>query len=133
MIVGKRVQKLKILSDRKVIGLPFVENIKDAYAKADIMVSPIRIGGGTNFKVLEAMTYGIPVVAFPARVKSLGIKDGKHMFLAETPSEYVQKIEALLKDSVLRTNMSKKARQLVEENYSWEKTGDKLNKIWKTI
>ena len=119
--------------DSRIETISFVEDIKEAYNRADIMVFPVRVGGGTNFKILEAMAYGIPIIADPARIDSFGVKDGREMFLAKTPLEYEQKIDLLLKDFSLREKLSKNARKLVEKGYSWKPIGDNLNAIWKNI
>lgn len=133
LVIGKNADKLEISKDKRIETISYVLDIKEAYSKGDIMVSPVRIGGGTNFKILEAMAYGIPIIAHPARVRSFGVKDGHEMLLAETPLAYEQKIDLLLKDFSLRKRLSKNARKLVEKDYSWEKIGDKLNFIWRSI
>jgi len=133
LIIGKNAEQLNMSKDDRVETIPFIQDIKEAYKRADIMVSPVRIGGGTNFKILEAMAYGIPIVADPARVDSLGVQDGHEILLARTPLEYQQKIDLLLKDLNLRKKLSKNARQLIEKDYSWEKIGHNLNLIWRNL
>lgn len=133
LVIGKNVKKLSMSKDIRVEPISFVENIKEQYNRADIMVSPVRIGGGTNFKILEAMAYGIPIIADPARIDSFGVNDGREVFLAKTALEYKQKIDLLLKDFSLREKLSKNARKLIEKDYSWRLIGDNLNAIWKNI
>ena len=132
LVVGKNAQKLSLAKDKRVKAISFLKDIKDAYNMADIMISPVRIGGGTNFKVLETMAYGIPIIADPSRVKSLKVKDGYEMLLAETALEYKQKIVLLLRDFGLRKQLSKNARKLVERDYSWKTIGERLNFIWRS-
>lgn len=133
LVVGKNAEKLDISRDNRIKAISYIEDIKEAYSKADVMVSPVRIGGGTNFKILEAMAFGIPIIADPARVNSFRVIDGQEMLLAETSLQYEQKIDLLLKDFSLRERLSKSARKLVEDKYSWKGIGKKLNIIWKRV
>lgn len=133
LVIGKNAEELGIAKDKRVEAISYILDIKEACSKADIMISPVRIGGGTNFKILEAMACGIPIIVHPGRVGSFGVRDGREMLLAETPVEFEQKIELLLEDFDLRNRLSKNARKLVEKDYSWKKIGEKLNFIWKNI
>lgn len=133
LIIGKNAEQLRMSKDDMVETISFIHDIKEAYNRADIMVSPVRIGGGTNFKILEAMAYGVPIIADPARINSLGVQDGHEILLARSPLEYQQKIDLLLKDLNLRKKLSKNARQIIEKDYSWEKIGNDLNLIWKNL
>ena len=133
LIIGKDAEQLNMAKDDRVETISFIQDIKEAYKRADIMVSPVRIGGGTNFKILEAMAYGIPIIADPARVDSLGVRDGHEIFLARTPLEYQEKLDLLLKDLNLRKRLSKNARKIIERDYSWEKIGQDLNLIWRNL
>ena len=49
----------------------FYVDIKEAYGNADLLISPVKIGGGTNFKVLEAMASGVPVIALAGRMEAM--------------------------------------------------------------
>ena len=128
-IVGKGSQRLSI-NDPKVRVLEFVEDIKEEYNKADVFVFPLTIGGGTNFKILEAMASGVPIVANPGRLEGLKAEDGKHFLSAIDSSDYKKQILKLKEDKNLRDNLVANARKLVEENYSWDKIGRALLEIW---
>jgi glycosyltransferase involved in cell wall biosynthesis len=130
-IVGKKCTEKFRFDDPRIIKKEFVEDIRDEYNAADILVFPIRIGGGTNFKVLEAMSSGVPVVAVSARLSGLNAVAGKHFLAAENSSEFCQQIELLYKDKGIREEIIKNARKLVETQYAWAGIGDNLLKVWK--
>ena len=111
----------------------FVPKIQDEYAKADVMVAPIRLGGGTNFKVLESMAAGVPVISLPQRLEGLDIKDGKHLVVVIEGSEFKPKLENLLNDLELRKRLARNARELVEHEYSWKIIGNNLNTVWNNL
>lgn len=130
-VVGKNAETLSFVKDAKVSVHDYVVDILATYAHADVLVSPIRTGGGTNFKILEAMAVGLPIVAFPNRIEAMGAKGGTHVLTATTASEFADKIERLIKDTSLRARLTRNARKLVEEKYSWNAIGKEMNKIWR--
>lgn len=130
-VVGKNCNKILNFDDKRIIKKEFVEDIISEYRASDIMVFPIRIGGGTNFKVLEAMSLGIPIVANPARLAGLSAIENTHFLPASTGVEYAEKIDLLYKDVLLREKIAKEARQLIDKNYSWSNIGKNLLKVWR--
>jgi len=133
MVVGKKADSLKLSKDARVECYAFVKDVRDVYRGADIMISPIRIGGGTNFKILEAMAIGIPIIANPIRVESLGLKNNEHILFAKNAQEFIDKIDELLNSHDLRVKLARAAREEVEKKYSWVVIGKKLNNIWQKI
>ena len=131
-IIGKKVNTLGI-KDSRVSLIEFVPDIGTAYSTADIFISPIRIGGGTNFKILEAMAMGLPVIAHSARVKDLGAVSGRELLTAEKAPAFIEQIELLSKDYVLSLSISKSAREFIEKRYAWDIIGKKLNTLWKNL
>lgn len=132
-IIGKEGEKRLNIDDKRVVFKKFVEDIRDEYKDADILVSPIRIGGGTNFKVLEAMALGTPIVAYSERLSEIGAVPGKHFLEAKNADEFIEQIKLLNEDSELRMSISYSARLLIEEKYSWIKIGKKLNSFWRSM
>lgn len=132
-IIGKKVNKISFINDERVTKVEYVENILAEYHKADIFIFPVTIGGGTNFKILEAMAAGLPIIANPDRVKGLGVVDKKHLLFAETENEFISAISTLINENILRLNIIREARRLVEEKYAWEEIGKRLNKAWHEV
>jgi polysaccharide biosynthesis protein PslH len=132
-VIGKNAGRLSFAGDKSVVVHDFVVDILSAYAHADVFVSPIRTGGGTNFKILESMAVGLPIVAFPQRIEEMGAKNGVHLLTAENASAFAEAIEKITGDSSLREKVTKNARKLVEEKYSWESIGKEMNKVWRGL
>lgn len=129
-IVGKNQEKLSFYKkSSRIAHVEYVEDLRDAYYNADVFVFPVRYGGGTNFKVLEAAACGTPIVALPDRVRGLGFVADNHYIAAKTPEEFKGGIEELLKDEKVREKISNNARELVEKEYDWKGVGEKLRKI----
>ncbi len=132
-VIGKKVFDLPFAREDRVEAIEFVKNIQDAYDNADIMVSPVRLGGGTNFKVLEAMAAGVPVIALQDRIVGLDVKDGVNIMVAKDGPDFVRIIDRLAGDHVLRTKISNAARKLVTHEYSWKIIGNNLATIWENL
>lgn len=133
MIVGKDAQKLAIPLHRNITVHEYIEDIRDAYQEADVFVFPTQLGGGTNFKLLEAMACGVPVVGLPDRLTALGVTAGKHFFQAKDPEEFIDTIQQIAKGAVDVNIVTKHARTFVEKNYAWSIIGEKMNKVWKRL
>ena len=113
-IIGKKCNEKFKFNNKRIIQKDFVDDIITEYRKADILVFPIRIGGGTNFKVLEAMSLGIPIVAQPERLSGLRAVEGEHFLGASTGEEYISQIKKLYADNALRRNLANSSRNLID-------------------
>lgn len=130
-IVGKKVHAALGFDDPRIIKKDFVDDLISEYRNADILVFPVRIGGGTNYKVLEAMSLGIPIVAYPDRLKGLNAKKDEHFLEAYYAEDFVKQIKKLMNDDKLREAIAINGRKLVEKNFNWEKISDDLLRVWK--
>ena len=132
-IIGKKAQSLPFAKDGRIEAIEFIPKIQDAYERADLVVAPVRLGGGTNFKVLEAMASGTPVVSLAARLEGLKLENGQHIAVVENAEEFISTINELLGNLSKRVKLSKGARALVEREYSWKIIGNNLANIWKNL
>lgn len=133
IVVGRNSSKQEYLKDPRIETVEFVENIHDVYAMGSVMIAPIRIGGGTNFKILEAMASGIPVVALSERIGALGFTDGKELLIAKNASEFAEMTVRLLEDKKLQRKLAEAAFSAVEKKYSWTGIGAKLYNTWSSL
>lgn len=98
----------------------FVEDLGAALADYDMLVAPLRFGGGTKLKVLDAMANGIPVVTTSVGAEGLSITHGDHAWIAETAPELVEGILRIKQDAELANRLSSKAFALVRDRFSWD-------------
>jgi glycosyltransferase involved in cell wall biosynthesis len=105
-------------ADPRVQTLGFVENLRDAYATASCAVVPLLVGGGTPLKLIEALAYGLPVIATPRAVAGLAVSDGLDCLIAEGPDAFAKAIVRVLRDGA--PGLGQRARQLAAERYSIE-------------
>ncbi|VAV85704.1 Glycosyl transferase, group 1 [hydrothermal vent metagenome] len=127
-IVGKEpsdeVLKLGEINGVNVTGA--VPDIRPFINGAAVYIVPLRVGGGTRLKILEAMATGIPIVSTSVGCEGIGLTDGEDILIADTPEEFARQTLRLLGDGSLRERLAVKARKLVEERFSWKMIGEKL-------
>lgn len=131
VVVGKDARsKLSFVQDKRVEIHNFVEDLGDIYKDARVFVFPIRFGGGTNFKVLEAMAYGLPLVAFPDKISNIEGISSEDFFPVSNFEEMKNTLVSILEGKSDVVNPVLRARKIIEKNYSWEMIGSNLSKIW---
>ena len=111
----------------------YVESVMPFYQKAAVTVVPLRAGGGTRLKILEAMAFGRPVVSTAIGCEGLEVVDGQHLFIADDPESFAEKILRLLGDENLYQHMTADARELVVSKYDWDQISTKLLDVYSEI
>jgi polysaccharide biosynthesis protein PslH len=97
-----------------------VEDVRPYMGQAEVMIVPLRVGGGTRVKIFEGMAAGLPIVSTRIGAEGLPVRDGENIFLADTPDAIVEKISILLNKPDVRAKMGASAAQFVTDHYSWE-------------
>jgi glycosyltransferase involved in cell wall biosynthesis len=92
-------------------------------------VVPLRIGGGTRLKVLQAMALSTPVVSTSKGIEGLDISPERHVLVADSPDAFAAQVLRLLSDQRLADRLTREARQLVRERYAWPEIGNALERV----
>lgn len=103
-----------------------VEDIRPLVAGAWVCVVPIRQGGGTRLKILEAIALGTPVVTTTKGAEGLELTPGSEILIADAPDDFAGRVLRLLHDSALREQLVRNARCLVEQRYDWTEIGERF-------
>lgn len=106
-----------------------VRDIKTNIAHANVCVVPLRIGGGTRLKILEAAALGTPVVATSKGAEGLKLEHERDILIADTPEDFAASTLRLLDDPWLCARLATNARKVVAEHYTWDKIGSQLDAI----
>lgn len=96
---------------------------------AGALVVPLRAGGGTRLKVIEALASGLPIVSTSFGVEGLGLRAGRDYLEAEYPSQFATKIRELLSNPELYKSLSSRGIKTAEENFSIESLARLLFKL----
>ncbi len=121
-----RVAKLQSI---QVTIQGWVEDIRGAYSKGKIFVTPMWSGTGQQNKILEAMAMGIPCITTSLVNNAIGAKPNEEILLAETKEEFASHIMALKNNPQLYLKLQSNAIKFVKEHFSWEQSTLKLSSI----
>lgn len=121
-----KVQALK--SDAVTIS-GWVDDVRTSYCSARIFLAPMLINTGLQNKILEAMALGIPCIASPMANNAIGAKEDKEIVIANSPEEYVAKIQLLLNDANFYQNIAQQGLKFVQDHYSWKAKNIELDDL----
>ena len=111
-------------------GMP---DIRNAYERSTVLVTPIKGPGGTRLKILEAMASALPVVTTTVGAEGLGVKNGREALISDNLEGLIDSAVKVLKDSDTAKKLGDAGRKFVEENYTWKVSANKLDRIYGEI
>ena len=121
-MVGRYDSDAAVHPWRNLPGVQVLGEVADVGAElaaADIAVVPIRFGGGTRIKILEAFAHRIPVVSTTVGCEGLDVVDGEHLLVADDPASFASACIRLSEDADLRARLVAAAAELWTSRYRW--------------
>jgi glycosyltransferase involved in cell wall biosynthesis len=106
--------------DPAIRFLGFLDDIRPEITRADVYIVPLRIGGGTRLKILDALSMSSAIVSTSIGCEGIEVTDGKDILIADDAASFARKIIELCRDGELREKIKKQARQTALEKYSWK-------------
>ena len=132
LIVGRNPTKEILQLARPGIRIEDnVADIRTAFAKAAVLLAPIRNGRGTKYKVLEAMASGIPVVTTKLGIEGIDAKDS--VLVAESARDLAEQTIRVLENQQLSRRLADKAKKIVYSQYNWENISNRLNLVYQQL
>ncbi len=111
----------------------YVEDIRALIARSAVEVVPLRQGGGTRLKILEALALGTPVVSTTKGAEGLDLTPGQDYLIADTPAAFAENTVRLLAHPDERARLSANGRRVVAERYDWRAIGARFVALVETI
>lgn len=108
----------------------FVEDIIPYYHNAKCYVCPIKDGGGTKLKIVDALSIGMAIVADEIACEGIDVTDKDNVLFATSPEEYVNAIEQCFNNDEQRINLQNQSRQLAIDKYSYDNIGKELSNLF---
>ena len=112
------IQRLTHEPEVRLVGA--VPDVAPYYRDADAVVVPVRAGGGTRIKVLEAFSYRRPVVSTSIGIEGIDAHDAEHVLVTDTADAFAEQCVRLMRDAALAERLTENALSLVKRAYSLE-------------
>lgn len=110
-----------------------VPDIRPHFANASVVLVPLRIGGGSRIKILEAMAMGKAVVSTQVGAEGLQVENGIHCLIANSAAEFSRHVGHLLSNPEFAAQLGANGRKLVQQQYDWSGLAAKLEMAWLSI
>jgi glycosyltransferase involved in cell wall biosynthesis len=107
-----------------------VADVRPFLTRAAVVAVPLRVGGGSRVKILEALAMGKAVVSTSVGAEGLAVTDGVHLLVADTPSAFATRTVELLGSPDEQRRLGENGRKLVVERYSWDQMARALEWAW---
>jgi sugar transferase (PEP-CTERM/EpsH1 system associated) len=125
--------RLATLADDPGVRLTgWVADVRPYIARSGVYVIPLRIGGGTRLKVLEAMAMGKAIVSTALGCEGFDLVAGQELTIADTPTSFADAVLGLLRDPERRERMGRAARRFAGSCYDWHMIVPKLERVYET-
>ncbi len=125
------VQRLARLDGVAVTG--YVHDIRPYLARASVAICPVVVAAGTQFKILEAMSAGVPVVAYRAAAESLSMQRSYDLLVAETPFEFAMAVIQILQDRDLSQRLHAEGKRRTRSDFTWTAATGILEDVYREL
>jgi glycosyltransferase involved in cell wall biosynthesis len=133
IIGGSPPASLTALGGPRIEFTGFVPDLRPHLAEAAAVVVPLRIGGGTRLKIVEAMAMGKAIVSTTLGAEGIEAVPGRDILIADEPAAFADAVSRLLKEPGLAAQIGHSARQLSETRYAWSSAARALETFFRQI
>lgn len=122
----------RLRGDPAIVLTGRVEDVRPYIAGAAVYVVPLRIGGGTRLKVLEAMAMSKAIVSTALGCEGFDLVPGQELVVADTPADFAAAVLTLLHDPARRERLGRAARRFAGSRYDWQILVPRLERVYET-
>ncbi len=133
IIGGRPSASLLALAGPRVELTGCVPDLRPHLAQAAAIVVPLRLGGGTRLKIVEAMAMGKAVVSTTLGAEGIEAVPGRDLLVEDQPAAFANAVNRLLADPSLAARIGRSARQLAEDRYAWSGAARVLEGLYRRV
>jgi glycosyltransferase involved in cell wall biosynthesis len=133
IIGGRAPQSLLALAGPRVELTGFVPDLRPHLAAAAAVVVPLRLGGGTRLKIVEAMAMGKAIVSTTLGAEGIKAVPGQDIFIEDQPAAFADAVNRLLSEPGLAASVGQSARRMAVEQYAWSAAAQALEGFYRRI
>src|SRR5256885_4753444 len=111
----------------------YVDDVRPFVEQAACFVVPLRVGGGTRLKILDAWAMGKAIVSTAVGCEGLAAEDGRNILIRDDPEAFAQAVRAVLQHGALRRRLGIEGRRTVERHYSWDGIGESMLPLYRSL
>ena len=133
-VVGIQPPKeLLARNSHNVIVTGYVDDVRPYVYRSSVFVVPLRMGGGTRLKVLEAMAMKKPIVSTSIGCEGIDVRHDESILIADEPAAFAASVVTLLRDAELRARLVERGYELMQKEYEWAVIGESVEEIFRTL
>jgi glycosyltransferase involved in cell wall biosynthesis len=125
--------ELESLRRPNVVLTGMVPDVRPYLERAAVVVVPIRMGGGTRLKVVEALAMAKAVVSTTIGCEGLRVRDGEHLLKADDANSFASSVALLLSDTARAETLGRAGRALMVGEYSWQRSAECLEDLYRRL
>jgi polysaccharide biosynthesis protein PslH len=133
LVVGPAPDSVKRLQGPNVEVTGFVDAVEPYIDRAAAVIVPLRLGGGTRLKIVEAMAKAKAIVSTRVGAEGIDVIHGESALLADDPQGFATHVESVLADRELAKRLGAVARRLAEDRYSWPALVQGLERFYQQL
>lgn len=107
-----------------------VKDVRPYLAASTMVVAPLRVGGGTRLKILEALAMEKAIVSTSVGAEGIAIVPGKDVLIADDPQEFARKVVKVLDNEHERKRLGTAGRHLARRQYDWKAIAQRLERVY---
>ena len=124
---------LESLRRPNVVVTGWVPDVRPHVQNAAVVATPLRMGGGTRLKIVEALGMGKAIVSTSLGSEGINVRSGEHLLLADDPESFAAAVERVLSDAGLARSLGIAGRALAVREYSWSRSGASMEELYARI
>ena len=133
IIGGRPPPSLLALAGPRVELTGFVPDLRPHLAEAAAVVVPLRLGGGTRLKIVEAMAMGKAIVSTTLGAEGIAAVPGRDILIEDQPVAFADTVNRLLAEPSLAVRIGQSARRLAVDQYAWSGAAEALEGFYRRI
>jgi glycosyltransferase involved in cell wall biosynthesis len=110
-----------------------VADVRPYLARSGVMAVPLRIGGGSRLKILEAIAAGLPVVSTRIGCEGLIFRANRDLVVVESEDQMAAALVESIRNPERAATMAANGRRVIDAYYDWSRLSDRLEQVWSEL
>ncbi len=108
----------------------YVDDVKKYLAETAVFIVPLHAGGGMRVKILDAWSWGLPIVSTAIGAEGAQYEDGNNLLIADNADDFAAAVLHLLSDPDFAARVAHAGRQTAETTYEWRKVYQAWDEVY---